>query len=305
MSYRLNFDEDLSHSTRRTAHEQLDQAAERLGNGASEDPVAAVHDARKNLKKARSLLRLVQSDLDRQTYRRENRAMRDAGREVSDVRDADVMVETLDKLRERFVGFVAGVVFDELIHRFKDDAKKKRDGHNGLALDDVVNSLRAIAGRVDDWALDGTDWRTAERGVAKAYKRGRKAFKRALAKPTTKNLHELRKRVKDIWYHDRLLRAAWPVLLAAAAKEAHALSDRLGDDHDLALLDERLRGLDAPPAAIDEVLGLVMQRRDELLDEIKSLGHRIYAETPKAFRRRLREYLKEAASPAAAASPSS
>jgi CHAD domain-containing protein len=294
MSYRLSFDEDLAHSTRRAAHEQLDQAAERLGNGASEDPVAAVHDARKNLKKSRSLLRLVQSDLDRQTYQRENRAMRDAGRDVADVRDADVMVDTLDKLRERFVGFVAGVVFAELIHRFKDDAKKKRAGHDARAVDDLVNTLRAISGRVADWPLDGTDWRTAERGIAKAYKRGRKAFERALAKPTTKNLHELRKRVKDIWYHDRLLRAAWPVILAAAAKEAHALSDRLGDDHDLALLDERLRGLDTPPAAIGEVLDLIKHRRGELLDEIKALGQRIYAESPKAFRRRLREYLKDA-----------
>jgi CHAD domain-containing protein len=304
MTYRLSFDEDLATSARRNAREQLEQAAERLGEGASEDPVAAVHDARKNLKKSRSLLRLVQPGLDRKTYRRESRAMRDAGREVAAVRDADVMVETLEKLHERYVGFVAGGVFDELLQRFKDDAKKQRDGHDDALVDDLVNRLRAMAARVDDWALDGTDWRTAERGIAQGYKRGRKAFKRVLAKPTTENLHTLRRRVKDLWYHDRLLGDAWPVVLAAAAKEAHSLSDRLGDDHDLALLDERLRGLDAPPPATDEVLDLVERRRGELLDEIKALAHRIYAESPKAFRRRMREYLMDAERGPALAGPS-
>jgi CHAD domain-containing protein len=294
MTYRLSFDEDFAESARRNAREQLDQAAAQLGNGGSDDPVEAVHEARKNLKKSRSLLRLVQSDLDRRTFWRENRAMRDAGRDVAGVRDADVMVDTLDKLRERFVGFVAAPVFDELIDRFKDDAKKTRDRHDDSVVDDLVDRLRAIAARVDDWPLDGADWRTTERGIAEAYKRGRKAFRRAVAEPTNENLHELRKRVKDLWYHDRLLRDAWPVVLTAAADEAHALSDRLGDDHDLAVLDERLRGLDDPPAEIDEVLDLVKQRRGELLDEIKALGRRIYAETPTAFRRRLREYLKDA-----------
>src|SRR3954447_13061300 len=244
MTYRLSFDEDLAESARRNAREQLEQAAGQLGHGGSEDPVESVHEARKNLKKSRSLLRLLPSDLDRKTFRRENRAMRDAGRDVADVRDADVMVDTLENLRERFVGFVAAAVFDELIHRFKDDAKKARDGREDSLVDDLVDRLRGIAARVDDSPLDGTGWRTAERGIAKAYKRGRKAFRRAVAKPTNENLQELRKRVKDVWYHDRLLRDAWPVVLAASADQAHALSDRLGADHDLAVLDERLPELD-------------------------------------------------------------
>jgi CHAD domain-containing protein len=237
----------------------------------------------------------VRSDLDGKTYRRENRAMRDAGRDVAGVRDADVMVETLDKLRERFVGFVAGVVFDELRRRLADDAKKKRKAHDDARVGRLVDRLQEAAGRMEHLPLDSADWRTAERGVAKAYKRGRKAFERAVAKPTTANLHEWRKRVKDLWYHDRLLNAAWPVVLTAAAKEAHALADRLGDDHDLAVLAERLRNLDKPPASVEEVLGLIEQRRGELLDEARALGRRVYAETPKAFRKRLRRYLREAA----------
>jgi CHAD domain-containing protein len=159
----------------------------------------------------------------------------------------------------------------------------------------LTKTLREAAARVDDWPLDSADWRTAERGIARAYRRGRKAFKRAVAKPTVRNLHRLRKRTKDLGYDERLLQAAWPVVLAAAAKEVEALADMLGDDHDLAVLAERLRNLDDPPVQLDEVLDLIQRRRGELLDEVQALGRRIYAEAPKAFARRLASYLEEAA----------
>ena len=49
-------------------------------------------------------------------------------------------------------------------------------------------------------------------------------------------MHEWRKRVKDLWYHCLLLQDAWKPVMSALADEAHELSDRLGDDHDLAVL---------------------------------------------------------------------
>ncbi len=46
-------------------------------------------------------------------------------------------------------------------------------------------------------------------------------------------MHEWRKRVKDLWYHVTLLQDAWRPVMSALADEAHELSDRLGDEHDL------------------------------------------------------------------------
>ena len=50
------------------------------------------------------------------------------------------------------------------------------------------------------------------------------------------SLHEWRKRVKHLWYHHTLLRSLWPPVMEVTGDEAHALSDHLGDDHDLAVL---------------------------------------------------------------------
>ena len=71
-------------------------------------------------------------------------------------------------------------------------------------------------------------------------------------------------------------------MLKAQGKAAHELSDLLGDDHDLAVLAERIRG----GTFVDDaaILDLVARRRATLQDEALRLARRLYAEPPKAYR---------------------
>src|SRR4051812_4637750 len=101
MAYRLALDGDLQESVRRVAREQLEVAADGLAAAQGEQRVEAVHDARKRIKKTRALLRAARPAL-RKAFRAENRALRDASRELSGARDADVMIETVGKLADRF-----------------------------------------------------------------------------------------------------------------------------------------------------------------------------------------------------------
>jgi CHAD domain-containing protein len=104
------------------------------------------------------------------------------------------------------------------------------------------------------------------------------------------NLHELRKRVKDLWYQLRLIRDADPEMIGLLSDHAHDLSDHLGDDHDLVLLREQAqrRSEDfAAPADQRLLLQLIDQRRGELQFAASSLGERIYSEKPKRFVKRL------------------
>src|ERR1700710_2227127 len=97
MAYRLSIADDVPSSVRTCACEQLAGAVEALER-AEEDPVKAVHEARKHLKKTRALLRLVRPALGKQAYRRENDALRAAGLALSGTRDADVLVQTAGTL---------------------------------------------------------------------------------------------------------------------------------------------------------------------------------------------------------------
>jgi CHAD domain-containing protein len=301
MAYRLHFAGDLPATVRRAAGEQLDAAADGLVD--PEDPVEAVHDVRKRLKKTRSLVRLARPGMRSRDYRRLNGALRDRGRELSGTRDADVMVETVDALRERFAGHEPSALFDAVRARLADRARSVRE--DAPAPDVHAGALRALRAEVGEWPVDGVDARVLARGLARSYARGRDAFAVADGDPTPLHMHEWRKRVKDLWYQLRLLRDAWPGVMKATADEAKALSRVLGDDHDLSTLAQVLvedGELTAEPSADrDRLLELVEQRRAELLEQARALGRRLYAEPPKAFRRRLREYVRSTAREAAPA----
>lgn len=297
MAYRLSFADDVPTGVRACAREQLAGAAERL-DGAADDPVKAIHEARKHLKKTRALLRLVRPALGRKAYRRENDALRDAGLALSGTRDADVRVATAQALAEHAAGRLPADVFAALHEALAAEAAAGRDDDDAEArFAPVIAQLRAAELRVETWPLDGAGWDTVLAGVARAYARGREAFAIACATPDAELLHAWRKRAKDLWYHQRLLAPAWPGVLEAQAEEAHRLSELLGDDHDLAVLAERLADA-APPLAPaadaqrPELRALVAHRSDELRAEAARLGRRVYAESPKAFARRLARYVE-------------
>jgi hypothetical protein len=84
--------------------------------------------------------------------------------------------------------------------------------------------------------------------------------------------------VKDLWYHHTLLEEIWKPVMSALADEAHALSDRLGDDHDLTLL------LDFGAEPLEPVIA---ERRQELQQEAFAYGARLYADKPKTYVRRI------------------
>jgi CHAD domain-containing protein len=146
---------------------------------------------------------------------------------------------------------------------------------------------------VEDWILLRGGWKAIEGGLLRSYTRGRKAFARARRSRSTEDLHAWRKRAKDLWYHARLLEPICGPAVRGQAKDAHHLADLLGDDHDLALLRQELASHAMPvPVDLGAVVELLDHRRRELQTEAIALGERVYAESPKAFRRRMQRSWK-------------
>jgi CHAD domain-containing protein len=289
MPYRLADGEATDQGIRRVATDQLDRAIGELTDGVRADPASAIHAARKALKKERSLLRLGRGSIKPSTRRRENATFREAGRKLSAARDAEVVVQALDAMAERYVGQVPEATFATIRGHLSQAGHEPHDAPSA----EVAEQLEAARERTRQWPLKQRDWKGIEPGLRRSYRRGRRAFRRAHEDPTTENLHEWRKRAKDYWYHLRLLRPIARHTLKGQAKDAHRLSDVLGDDHDLALLCDALRR-DAPGLAVDldPVIALLEHRRGQLQAQARFLGRRLYAEKPKAFLRRIRAYWK-------------
>lgn len=289
-AYRLKRKESPAGGVRRIALGRAQKARERLREAGGEGAAEAIHGARKDLKKVRAVLRLSRDGLGEKAYRSENRRFRDAGRLLSESRDAEVKLETLAKLRERF-----GEAFPPSLARawgaaLEADRARVRASAGGARVEQAIEAIAAGEARIREWSLEPDSWRLLEPGLDRCYRRGREALKAVRAGREDESVHELRKRVKDLWYQQRLLAEAWPELLEPSAAEAHRLADLLGDHHDLAVLAEDLRsreGLDANRPAGEE---LIAKRQEELLDEALALGGRLYAEKPRCFRRRMRRY---------------
>lgn len=298
MSYRLDLDMPIGEALRSAAVSQMTDGASRLREAAGSRASAsvAIHDARKDLKQTRSILRLARSGLPADTYRYENRSLRDIGRSLSDARDRAVLVETIDGLQELLVGRVPDQAIHELRTRLLDDVATTTAGSERALVREAADALEQTAARAACWPFENCDEQTLHSGVQRAHQRGRQAFDAVLCEPTVEHLHALRKRVKDLWYHQRLLRAAWPGVLDAHAEQSHQLSDRLGDDHDLAMLAAALLGEDDPvsrtPADLNPLLELIAERRGELQAHARELAARIYAERPKAYGRRVAAYVR-------------
>ncbi|HEY6776014.1 MAG TPA: CHAD domain-containing protein [Thermoleophilaceae bacterium] len=282
--YKLKAGEAVPRGIARITRGRIDHALDELEGRTDSSPEEAVHEARKDMKKLRAVVRLVRAEIGDHAYRRENECFRDAGQELSGVRDADVMLSTLAKLEGEIPDATAGDLRQAL------EAHKLRTagGARQQASAQVVKILTTARRRVGRWPLDEDGFEAVAGGLERIYRRGRKDFRRARAEPTTENLHEWRKRAKDLWYHLTILRTAWPPVMDALADEAHSLSERVGDDHDLAVL--LAWAEEHAPASAAAIGAPVERRRAELQAGAFELGARLYADKPGAFMRRLERW---------------
>jgi CHAD domain-containing protein len=283
-SFKLREGEPVPRGIARIARGRIDHALDELEGRTDSSPEEAVHEARKDMKKLRAVVRLVRPEIGAHVYRRENACFRDAGQELSGVRDADVMLATLAKLEYD----IPADTMRDLHHALEAHQARTAGGTLQQASAEVVEALTTARRRIGRWPLDEDGFDAVSGGLERIYRQGRRGFRAARAEPTTENLHEWRKRVKDLWYHLTILCSAWPPVMDALADEAHRLSEHIGNDHDLSVLLAWTE--EHAPASGAAIEGPVGQRRAELQADAFEIGARLYAEKPRAFVRQIERW---------------
>ena len=293
MTYQFTNTESVPEGIRRVVREEIDSAIHELTDKEM-DPHEGVHQARKRFKKIRAVLRLTRQELG-EVYTREAPRFRDFGRKLSAIRDAEAMIETFDKLYERYKESLEEGALAEV----KDNLVKRRQviAHEEEGLEDrvaeVVAELHEARESIPSWPLATDSFTALAPGLQKIYRDGRKMFMLAYSNTTDDHFHDWRKRVKDLWYHGRLMVDIWPQLMSGYIETLHKLSEHLGDEHELVVFKELL---DSKPESIGgersiEILkSLVDERQAELRRNAENIGHRIYAEKPNNFRIRMQAY---------------
>lgn len=290
MAYRLERGESVIAGLKRVVRDEIESASKHLAGQKKTSRDEAIHEARKSIKKVRALLRLAGRELGG-TGTREDRRLRDIGRRLSEFRDAFVMIDTFDGLKRKYRRETArklGSVRTGLIQR---RTQSRREEEMRIVLEHASAALWQAAHRVSAWPLVTDGYGALSEGLEATYRAGRAALERVREDAHPENFHQLRKRVKDHWYHVRLLENLWTDVMKTYEKTLKDLETWLGEDHNLAVLRERIAaeprfyGSQEDIELLDELIG---RYQTELRQQSLALAERIYEEKPREFRRRMK-----------------
>jgi CHAD domain-containing protein len=246
----------------------------------------AVHEVRKALKRWRALLRLLARPLGEQADQMRAEA-RELMRALSGARDAQSSLDALTDLRKADVPFspTSMDTIQQRLSEIKQAAEQTsftKDMRDRLSryLDYATLSL-------ERWPIKAIDFDTVADGLISTYRRARQLLPDNWLEADAEHLHDLRRRVVEHRHQMDLMEPLWPRLGQVWAEEAQRLRNRLGACQDLAVF----MGLTAPHQSLahwrSRLTPVIEARRSAHLKAAARLAGRLFAEKPKAFRRRI------------------
>jgi CHAD domain-containing protein len=246
----------------------------------------AVHEVRKALKRWRALLRLLARPLGEQADQMRAEA-RELMRALSSARDAQSALDALADLRKADVPFSATSLetISARLMQTRDDAEQH--GLTKAMRDRLSRYLDYATLSLERWPLKAIDFDTVADGLTSTYRRARQLLPDAWPTADAEHLHDLRRRVVEHRHQMDLIEPLWPRLGQVWAEEAQRLRNRLGACQDLAVF----TGLTAPHQPLapwrSRLAPSIEARRAAHLRTAARLAGRLFAEKPKAFRRRI------------------
>ena len=276
----------LAHTVPELARHHLAAAAEQL----EEQRIgldSAVHQARKHLKRTRALIRLVER-ADPKRLKPVRQSLSEAARGLSEVRDATALVECARGLSS----YLAGRQAADMAHSLVEAVERRRD-LLGLEMpaaarltDPVIAACKQAQAELGKASYGKSD-EAAEvlaTGRANNLRKARETLKVCHHGGEPEAFHDLRKCAQATVFQAGFLSSAWPFAMAAEAAEAKSLTDILGHEHDIEVLNILLHSEPHLFGAIpdrDRLAELLMERRAALRHEAMTIAEKLYEASPR------------------------
>lgn len=291
MAFKIREEEALGESIRRVACEEISKAIE-ASRATPNGKGSPVHETRKHLKKARAAMRLLRTEVKRDCFKQEHHRLRDVGRVISHVRDAEVRLQTVKRLREASDGSRSFAETEELLAFELDSFLAAFSGWQ----EEAARKLSLAQSGIAHWRLHRLTRGQVCRTVRKSYGEGRHALKRARKSGEASDFHELRKQAKELSYQMRLLRPLEPVVFSELCHSLKTLGEQLGHAHDLCFVAERLESIaggEGSKRGRRALRALIDAREEDLQRTALTLAKQFYAAKPKEFSGRIARYFEE------------
>jgi CHAD domain-containing protein len=250
----------------------------------------AVHDLRKALKGWRAMMRLLTPTVGDEAEAMRI-AARDLARETAAARDGQAAQDALSDLLADHGNDLPGVPSrsrSTIMNRLA----TLRASAEAVSLTPerrarICGMWTRAGDAVDRWPLSNFDCAEAARQLAASYRRGRNTIPEDWMKAGPEVLHRLRQRVVEHRYQMELAEPLWPRVMRLWVSEAQRLRERLGAHHDLDVLQRLTEPRQPLSRWRSQLTPLIAARQAAHAAAARRLAGRLFAETPKAFMRRL------------------
>lgn len=254
---------------------------------AQHQPVVAVHEFRKSIRRCRSMLQLLRHSLPSDVFRRLRTDLRTVHRSTSQLRDRDVVLNTLDQLMAE-VG--SAVISADVSVPARDRIASVGANGPDLALTTLRRAepaLRDAQTRLRDGLSGKVRWRAVARDLERTYRQARRSMRHTERGRDNEALHDWRKRTKELVYQVELLHhGASRGKGRKLRRQLGRLAETLGQVIDLFVLEEYVCEHVAE-AQQGPLLAAIAQVRDERQLAALDLGEQLFRRKPKAFSQRL------------------
>lgn len=245
-----------------------------------------VHELRKAFKRWRAFLRLLAGPIGEpaEALRLEARALM---RRLSGARDAQGALDAIDD-----VAGGGSELSARTLKTIRTRLTALRDAAESASL---TPELRADVGRylaragdtIETWPLEEIGFGTIADGLAATYRRARQLTPDDWQDADAAHLHALRRRVVEHRHQMELIEPLWPRVTRTWLEETQRLRSRLGACQDLSVLADFIAPRRPLAAWRARLMPLIAARRERHLTSAERLAGRLFAERPKAFRRRI------------------
>jgi CHAD domain-containing protein len=246
----------------------------------------AVHDFRRQMKRWRALLRLLDPFLG-EDGRRLRMQARDLARALGGARDAQSALDALADLAHHGLALSPRslATLRGRIEQIRQTAETTI--LTGAMRVSVAAALDDAEAAVGAWPLRALTFAEIAERLARGYRSAARARPEVWAEAGAEELHELRKRVVNHRYQMEIVRPLWRRFVKMWTGEAQRLRERLGKHQDLLVL-ARFTGTHQPLAHWrSRLLPAIEKRRAAHVNASARMAARLFLEKPKAFRRRL------------------
>lgn len=253
---------------------------------------SAVHSARKGLRRARAVLAMVAGSLPKSERRAVGKALREARRALSTIRDHAVAPETLGAL-------ALGEEDRATAKRVLDNAAEALPATAEIRQLLAESAARAAAqAEALEAALPAEiDLDTALDGIRQIYREARNA--RRLAKRSDRWFHAWRRRSKELAYQLQLIAAHAGARLSAIHSEVAGITDALSPGVDLIMVHEFVAtyGQGISDADLDHLRTAIDAQLSDLTKDGRKAGRDTYSQRPRKFAKRLARSIRRDLTP--------